>query len=153
MTGGLTLSIPVNSYDAQVRVVNGSSGANAGSGYYFGNDVDGSFAAFIIKNSGGNSQFGGPSSLNVVQNQNAPLEFYTNGTRRVSISGGGESRFSSALIVNAESGIPASGGSGSWLVGGFSSPIAGRRVFGDGSGWQYRYARRSGSVYTDTHTF
>jgi hypothetical protein len=34
-------------------------------------------------------------------------------------------------------------------VAGFVTPTAGRTVFGDGTGWIYKWANRSGGVYND----
>ena len=45
--------------------------------------------------------------------------------------------------------IPASAGGTAFYTGDYASPTAGRLIFGDGMGWYYRFATRSGSVTTD----
>lgn len=52
----------------------------------------------------------------------------------------------------AEGALPASTSAAVFHTGGYGSPIAGRTIFGDGTGWQYRWASRSGSANTDVLT-
>lgn len=56
------------------------------------------------------------------------------------------------LTLLSEGTLPASTGSAVYHTGGYTSPVAGRTIFGDGSGWQYRWSRRSGGVTTDVMT-
>jgi hypothetical protein len=50
---------------------------------------------------------------------------------------------------NAGADLPAGTGGTAILAGGFSSPTAGRIVFGDASGWFFRFSTRTGSTTTD----
>lgn len=52
-----------------------------------------------------------------------------------------------------DSTLPASLASGISIAGGASSPVSGRIIWGDGSGWQMRFAKRTGSATTDLITF
>jgi hypothetical protein len=54
-----------------------------------------------------------------------------------------------SLYVANNASLPASTGSQLWVAGGYPSPTVGRIVFGDGSGWYLRFARRVGSATTD----
>lgn len=45
--------------------------------------------------------------------------------------------------------MPASAANAVFHTGGYASPIAGRTVFGDGTGYNYKWCRRVGSAYTD----
>lgn len=45
--------------------------------------------------------------------------------------------------------LPASTGGSVFHTGGYTSPVTGRTIFGDGTGWQYRWARRVGGTSTD----
>lgn len=60
--------------------------------------------------------------------------------------------FSDILVVTGNASLPASTG-GSLRLAGFSTPVAGRLFFGDGSGWQLMFSKRSSSVTTDLFTF
>ena len=52
-----------------------------------------------------------------------------------------------------ESGLPAGTSNLVYYTSGYSSPVAGRIIFGDGSGWQLNLARRASSVTTDVISF
>lgn len=56
------------------------------------------------------------------------------------------------IHVYANSNLPTSLGGETAFVYGAGSPVAGRLMFGDGSGWSYRIASRSGSVTKDLLT-
>lgn len=61
-------------------------------------------------------------------------------------------RSTSGLQILGEGLLPAGAGAAVFHTGGYSSPVAGRTIFGDGSGWQYRWARRTGAVNIDVMT-
>lgn len=60
--------------------------------------------------------------------------------------------FSDILVVSGNASLPASTG-GSLRLAGFTTPVAGRLFFGDGTGWQLMFSKRSSSVTTDLFTF
>lgn len=49
--------------------------------------------------------------------------------------------------------LPAQVGVTAYFTGGYASPVSGRLVFGDGTGWTYRFARRMAGTTTDLFTF
>lgn len=55
----------------------------------------------------------------------------------------------SLLTGGAAGDIPTTTGGNAYYTGGFASPVAGRVIFGDGTGWQYRFARLVNSQLTD----
>ncbi|MCU1053242.1 hypothetical protein JAK47_01615 [Stenotrophomonas maltophilia] len=48
--------------------------------------------------------------------------------------------------------LPATAGAVVYHTGGYGSPVAGRTIFGDGTGWQYRWAYRASNANTDVMT-
>lgn len=61
----------------------------------------------------------------------------------------GTGKFNDSLLVNGNTTLPPNAGGSAYYTGGYASPNAGKLVFGDGSGWYYRFASRSGGVTTD----
>lgn len=73
-TGSVAVSTAVNS-GTGFTARNQSNGANAVSGYYFSNDIDGSFSAYIVKNSSAGTDGGGASAWRFFNGQNTPITF------------------------------------------------------------------------------
>lgn len=154
MTGPLQIAQAVNTSGGYVRVANTNNGANAATGYYFGNDVDASFASYILKNSTGNASLGGPSSWNFVNSQAAPTNFYTNGVLALQLGGGTTQAalFKGSGAFDGISGIPATTVNTAFYTGGYGGIVAGRVIFGDGTGYTYRWSKRSAGTTTDIMT-
>jgi hypothetical protein len=57
------------------------------------------------------------------------------------------------LQSTGNSGLPAQTGGNAIHTAGYGSPISGKLLIGDGTGWQYSLAKRIGSVTTDLVTF
>jgi len=74
-------------------------------------------------------------------------------TRLTLNSSTGAATFGSTINVTGNSGLPSSGGGGSmYWAAGYSSPVSGKLVIGDGTGWQMNFSKRSGSVTADVVT-
>jgi hypothetical protein len=64
----------------------------------------------------------------------------------------GRTRSDGPLSIRGNALLPAATGTNLWIAGGFSSPTIGRLFVGDGTGWQFSFAKRTGSVNTDLMT-
>jgi hypothetical protein len=53
------------------------------------------------------------------------------------------------LAGGAAADLPTTTGAKAYYTGSFASPVAGRLIFGDGTGWYYRFSRLAASVLTD----
>jgi hypothetical protein len=67
---------------------NFSNGTSAGAGWAIGNDTNATAASLFI-NSSTNTNFGGADSLNLYNGLNAPIAFYTNGTKQATLDANG----------------------------------------------------------------
>jgi hypothetical protein len=55
--------------------------------------------------------------------------------------------------ITGNSGLPAQVGGNAIHTAGYGSPVSGKLLIGDGTGWQYSLAKRAGSATTDLVTF
>ncbi|WP_423176221.1 MULTISPECIES: tail fiber domain-containing protein [unclassified Stenotrophomonas maltophilia group] len=65
---------------------------------------------------------------------------------------GTQVQLEAGLAIISEGVLPASAGGSVFHTGGYASPVTGRTIFGDGTGWQYRWARRSSGTNADVMT-
>lgn len=60
---------------------------------------------------------------------------------------------SGTIKINGNSDMPASGGTSLYIGGYYGSPISGKLIIGDGTGWRFDIGRRSSSTDTALFTF
>lgn len=95
-TGAVTINNAVD-FGVGFIVANQGNGPNSASGYYFGNDLDSNFAAYIAKNSSGVP--GAASWWRFVNGQNTPITFTISGVGdRIRMDGTGVTTY--GLLVS-----------------------------------------------------
>lgn len=57
------------------------------------------------------------------------------------------------IISGSNASLPAQGGYGAYITGGYSSPTSGKLIIGDGTGWNYYISKLISSIITDLYKF
>ena len=61
--------------------------------------------------------------------------------------------FNGVFYSSSSTGVPTAGGVNAYNTGGYASPSTGKLIIGDGTGWEYSFAKRSASVTSDLFVF
>jgi hypothetical protein len=125
----------------------------AAASFCFGNGTAGSFSG-IVKATTINAATG--FQVNGTALAAANLSDGNSGTGAIAHVNGpafGTATFSDVIFVSGNASLPTAAGGNCYWAGGYASPVAGRLICGDGTGWEFRIAKRSASTTTDLFNF